>query len=461
MPERYDAVVVGGGPTGEHAVGILSSAGKKVALVEREFVGGECSGWACIPTKTLLRPTEVQGEADTVAGVSEPSLDWPKIREYRNYMTVNWDDSERVKGYEESGVKGGKGGGGGGGSPPPPLAGPGKVEAGGETLEADHVLLATGSAPRIPDIDGLDEAGYWTNREAMEMNELPRSVVILGGGPVGAELAQMYKRFGAGVSVVQHGDHLVAREEPGLSDLLARILREDGVDVLFGRSAKAVRRDDGERVVTLDDGTELRGEQFIVATGRAPRTDGLGLETVGVEPGKRGEVPVDERCRATDGVWAAGDVTGVALFTHLGKYQARVAVANMLWREAKADYRAIPRVVFTHPEVAAVGLTEQQARDQGIDVETVEVELVEEISRPYTYEELHDGDWGGTLKLVADRERQVLVGAWAASPLASEWIHQAVLAIRAKVPLDVLGDTIPGFPSYSEAMIMAVRKLCA
>ena len=170
---------------------------------------------------------------------------------------------------------------------------------------------------------------------------------------------------------------------------------------------------------------------------------------------------MDERCNAADGVWAAGDVTGVALFTHVGKYQARVTVANMLGREAKADYRAIPRIVFTHPEVGAVGLTEQQAREQGIEVDTVEVEIAEEISRPYTYEELHGDDWGGTLKLVADRESRVLVGAWAVSPLASEWIHQAVLAIRAKVPLDVLADTIPGFPSYSEAMTMAVLKLCA
>src|SRR3954463_12744972 len=172
MPDRFDVVIVGAGPTGEPAGGILNEAGKKVALVEREYIGGECSGWACIPTKTLLRPTEVQGEADTVAGVSQPALDWPKIREYRNYMTVNWDDSDRVESYEERGVKVVKA--------PGRLAGHGKVEAGGETLEADHVLLATGSAPRIPEIDGIDEAGYWTNREAMEMNDAPRSVVILG-----------------------------------------------------------------------------------------------------------------------------------------------------------------------------------------------------------------------------------------------------------------------------------------
>jgi pyruvate/2-oxoglutarate dehydrogenase complex dihydrolipoamide dehydrogenase (E3) component len=453
MPDRFDAVIVGAGPTGEHAVGILLGEGKKVALVEREFVGGECSGWACIPTKTLLRPTEVQGEADTVAGVSHPSFDWPKIREYRNYMTVNWDDSGRVQGYRDKGVTVIKEAG--------RLAGPGRVEAGDQVLETDHVLISTGSSPRIPEIDGLEEAGHWTNREAMEIDELPGSVVILGGGPVGIELAQMFRRFGAEVAVVQHADRLIEREEPRLSELLAQVLRKEGVELHLGRSAKAVRREGDERVVTLDDGSELRAEQFVVAVGRDPRSGDLGLDTVGIEPGKHGEIPVDERCRAADGVWAAGDVTGIALFTHLGKYQARVAVAGMLGREAKTDYRAIPRIVFTHPEMASVGLTEDQARERGIDVETVEVELVEQISRPYTYEELYEDDWGGTLRLIADRKRKVLVGAWAVAPLASEWIHQAVLAIRAQVPLDVLRDTIPGFPSYSEGFQMALLKLAA
>jgi pyruvate/2-oxoglutarate dehydrogenase complex dihydrolipoamide dehydrogenase (E3) component len=451
MSDRFDTVIVGAGPTGEHAANILLHEGKKIALVERELIGGECGEWACIPTKTLLRPTEVQGEADTVAGVSHPSFDWPKIREYRNYMTVNWDDSGRVESYRDRGVTVIKDAG--------RLAGPGRVEAGDQVLETDNVLISTGSSPRIPPIEGLEEAGYWTNREPMEIDELPRSLVILGGGPVGVELAQMFRRFGAAVAVVQHAEHLVEREEPGLSERLARVLAKEGVELHLGRSAKAVRREGEERVVTLDDGSELRAQELVVATGRGPRTGELGLESVGIEPGEHGEIPVDEHCRAADGVWAAGDVTGVALFTHLGKYQARVATANMLGGEAKADYRAIPRIIFTHPEVAAVGLTEEQAREKGIEVTTAEVELVETISRPFTYEELYDGDWGGTLRLIADRERRVLVGAWAVAPLASEWIHQAVLAVRAEVKLDVLRDTIPGFPSYSEGLLMALREL--
>src|SRR4051794_13165027 len=453
MPDRFDVVIVGAGPTGEHAVGILNEAGKKVALVEREYIGGECSGWACMPTKTLLRPTEVQGEADTVAGVSEPSFDWPKIRDYRNYITVDWDDSSRIEKYEKKGVTVVKA--------PGRLTGPGRVEAGDRVLEAEHMIVATGSSSAIPPLDGLDEAGYWTNREAMEMQELPRSVVILGGGPVGTEFAQMYRRFGAEVAVVERADDVVDREDPELCRLVEDVLRREGAKLHLGRSGEAVRREGDERVVTLDDGSELRAQELIVAVGRKPRTEDIGLESVGIEPGERGELPIDERCRAADGLWAAGDVTGVALFTHTGKYQARVICANILGREAKVDYRAIPRIVFTHPEVAAVGLTEEQARDQGVDVATAKIELISSISRPYTYEELYEGDWGGTLKLIADRSRGVLVGAWTMAPMASEWIHQAVLAIRAEVPLDVLRDTIPGFPSYSEGILVALRELDA
>jgi dihydrolipoamide dehydrogenase len=263
------------------------------------------------------------------------------------------------------------------------------------------------------------------------------------------------------VALVQHAEHLIDREDPRVGELVEGVFRKEEIDLHLGRRADSVRRDGDERVTTLDDGTELRARELVVATGRRPRSGDLGLDTVGIESGEHGEVPVDERCRAADGVWAIGDVTGVALFTHVGKYQARVAVADMLGKPRSADYRAIPRVVFTHPEVAAVGLTEAQARDRGLDVETVEIDLAAEISRPFTYEELYEGDWGGTLGLVADRGRKVLVGAWTVAPLASESIHQAVLAIRAEVPLEVLLDTIPQFPSYSEGYLMALRKLAA
>ncbi len=451
MPDKFDVVVIGAGPAGEHAVGRMLKAGLKVAIVERELIGGECSAWACIPTKTLLRPPEARDEAKNVWGVSEPSFDWPGIRDYRNYMTRNWHDDKQVEGYEEKGVHVVKAAG--------KITGPGRVEAGGEVLETERILISTGSYPVIPPIDGLDEAGYWTNRQATEFQEPPKSVVIAGGGPVGVELAQIFRGLGAEATVVEGSDRLLSRETPRIAELVKELLEKNGLGVRTGRHAESVRRDGDERVVKLDDGEELRGQEFIVAVGRKPRAGELGLETLGVELGERGEAPIDERCRVkgADNVWAIGDATGVALFTHVGKYQARVAVADMLGQPAKTNYSAIPRVVFTHPEVAAVGLTEQQARDQGIDVGTGEIQLADNISRPSTFEE----DPGGTLGVVIDRGRNVLVGAWAVAPLASEWIHQAVLAVRAEVPVDVLHDTIAQFPSYTEGYLFALEDAAA
>src|SRR5436305_10656581 len=290
-------------------------------------------------------------------------------------MSVDWDDSSRIEGYEKKGVTVVKEAG--------RLTGPGRVEAGDRVLEADHVILATGSTATVPPIEGLEEAGYWTNREAMEIQEVPESVLILGGGPVGTEFAQLFTRLGADVQLVEKADHLVAREEPELSELLEGVLRKEGVELHLGRSAEKVHREGDERVVTLDDGTELRARELIVAIGREPRTGDLGLDSVGIEPGERGEIRIDERCRAADGVWAAGDVTGVRRFTRTGQHQARVIVANILGRESKTDYRALPRMIFTHPEVAAVGLTEEQAREKGIEVDSARIELVENISRPF------------------------------------------------------------------------------
>lgn len=445
MAETFDAVIVGAGPAGEHALGWMLEGGiERVALVERELIGGECSNWACIPTKTLLRPGEAQHAANRVAGVSEPGLDWDRVSAYRDWMTSAGDDSSRVKGYEGRGVTVIKGAG--------RVAGPGRVEVDGRTLETERILIATGSTSSIPPIDGLDQIDYWTNREASAMHEVPGSAVVLGGGAVGTELTQILRRFGAEVVLVQGPDRLLNREDPRLSELVAEQLEREGVGLRLGRRATAVRPG---VTVALDDGSEVTGERLIVATGRRPNTKGLGLDTVGIEV-ERG-IPVDECCRAADGVWAIGDATGVALFTHAGKYQGRIAVADMLGRPAKADYRSIPRVVFLDPEVAAVGMTEAKAREAGADVATTEIDLTMEIARPYTYEE----EPRGSLGLVADRGKGVLLGAWALAPLAGEWIHQAGLAIRAEVPLDVLRDTVAQFPSFSEAYLQALRKLDA
>jgi pyruvate/2-oxoglutarate dehydrogenase complex dihydrolipoamide dehydrogenase (E3) component len=446
MSERFDTIILGGGPGGEVALNTLLKAGRRVALVEREVIGGECSNWGCIPTKTLLRPPEVRGQSERAAGIGTPELDFVRLAAYRDYMVSNHDDSRRIAGYEDRGVTVIKETG--------RIAGPGQVEANGRTLEADAIVLATGSEAIVPPIPGLAEAGYWTNREATDLTAIPESTVVIGGGAVGIELAQFLARFGSRVTVIEGSERLAPRDEPQIGELLAEILVEDGIDLLLGVHASAVRRESGERVVELDDGSEARGEVVLVATGRRPRTADLGLETVGIEPTRQG-IPVDARLRAGEGLWAIGDVTGIAMFTHVAKYQARIAAADILGHEVVADYRAIPRVTFTSPEVAAVGLTEAEARERGLSVEAAAIDLPSSIARPYTFEEMPRGVFG----VVADADRDVLVGAWAVAPLASEWIHQAVLAIRAEIPLWVLRDTIPQFPSFSEALGSALRML--
>ncbi|HZE03599.1 MAG TPA: NAD(P)/FAD-dependent oxidoreductase, partial [Solirubrobacteraceae bacterium] len=446
MTDRFDVAILGAGPAGEHAAYALVEAGQRVLLVERELIGGECSNWACIPTKTLLRPGEVRGESERAAGTHAAALDWPALARYRDYMTSAGDDSARVKGYDEMGVRVVKGEG--------RLAGRGRVRVGEEKFKAERILISTGSDPVIPPIDGLREAGYWTNREATALREIPQSAVLIGGGPVGIELAQFLRRFGCRVALVEGADRLVAREDEEVCELLREALAGDGIEIHTGVQAIRVARDGEERRVTLQDGGELRGEQVIVAVGRRPRTGGIGLETIGLDGDPRA-VPVDEHCRVSDGVWAAGDCTGVLLFTHVAKYQARVALADMLGRPIRADYRAIPRVIFTDPEVAAVGMTAAGARDAGHDVATAVIDLPASIARPYTYER----NPRGRLGIVADRERRVLLGAWAVSPLAGEWIHQAVLAIKAQVPLEILLETVAQFPSYSEAYLSALQQL--
>jgi pyruvate/2-oxoglutarate dehydrogenase complex dihydrolipoamide dehydrogenase (E3) component len=446
MADRFDVIVLGAGPAGEAAVNGLLRGGASVAMVERELIGGECTNWACVPTKTLLRPPEVLGESRRAPGVPEPKLDFGPLAEYRDYMVSNHDDSKRQASYAERGVEVVKGDG--------TFDGPGRIRVNGRVLEAKNVIVATGSEPVIPPLEGLEESGYWTNREASSLHEIPESAVVLGGGPVGVELGQFLSRYGCEVTLVHKPDRLVNREDPHLCSLLGKQLADDGITVKLGVSGDKVRKDGNERVLTLSSGEEVRGEVLLVSIGRRARTGGINLEAAGITPGKRG-IQIDEHCRAGDGVWAIGDCTGGLMFTHNGKYQGRVAVANILGKETKADYRAIPRVVFTNPEIAAVGLTEDAAREQGIDVSTAVIELPTSIARPYTYEQ----DPRGTLGVVVDKKRQVLVGAWALAPLASEWIHQAGLAIRAEVPLEVLQDTVAQFPSYSEGYLAAFREL--
>jgi pyruvate/2-oxoglutarate dehydrogenase complex dihydrolipoamide dehydrogenase (E3) component len=439
---RYDAVVIGAGPGGEVVASRLASAGRCVALAERELIGGECAYWACIPSKTLLRPVEVRADATRAAGTGTPRLRWREATAYRDYMVRHLDDAKQVEGYRRDGVAVYKAAA--------RIAAPGRVEVGGETLHSEHVVVATGSHAVVPPIDGLQRSDCWTNREATTLDEVPEAVVVLGGGPVGIELGQMLRRHGARVTLVESAARLLLREDPAVSELIARALADDGIEVLTGEQAVAVA---GGRV-RLESGRQLDPARLVVAVGRAPRVDGLGLETVGVRADEHG-IAVDERCRAAEGVWAVGDVTGVMPFTHVAKYQARIVCDAVAGRDVRADYRGVPRVVFLGPRGGG-GRPHGRAGARGGHRRGERPHPPARAARrPWTYER----DPRGELELVADRTRGVLVGAWAVAPLAAEWIHPAALAIRAAIPLRTLRDFPAQFPTFTEAYLKAVERL--
>ncbi len=433
--DRFDVIIIGMGCGGDTAAGRLLAAGRRVAVIERELIGGECSYWACIPSKTLLRGPEVRAEAGRAAGVATPALDWAGLRDYRDFMVRHLDDSAQVKGYEQ--------------------AGPGQVEAGGQLLEADHVVIATGSEPLRPAVDGLDQVTVWTNREATNVHDIPSRVLLIGGSAVGVELGEFYARMGAQTTIVQRADRLMDREDPRVGELAAEALAADGITIHTGRTVTRAQPVAGGALITLDDGTQVETDVVILGAGRGPRTAGLGLEAAGLTLTGRGGIAVDDRCQAGPGLWAVGDVTGVALFTHVAKYQGRVVADNILGRGRAASYEGIPRVVFADPEIAAVGLTAAQAASRGISTATAEMSVADSADRSWTYER----DPRGAVGLLADRDRGVLVGAWAVAPLAGEWIHQAALAIRARIPIGTLLDQVAQYPTYSESYLVALEQL--
>ena len=433
-------VVLGGGSTGEHFVGALRRVDTDVelTLVETRLVGGECSYYACMPTKTMLRSVELASSLERAPSFvpEQPAADG--VWQWRDRVTSNWDDAGQVEWLEGQRCELVRGYG--------RVVRPGLVEVeDGPELEYDRLVVATGSAPAIPPVDGLDSVDYWTNEDATRTHEIPASLAIMGSGPVGAELAQFFARMGSAVTVIERGPRILGRVHEEAAEIVAAVFRDEGIDI---RAGVAVERVEPGARVTLSDGSTVEAEKLLVATGRRPRVQGLGLEDAGVAVGPRG-IEVDERMRAAENVWAIGDVTGVALFTHVGKYQARVAAADIAGRHAKADYRAIPAGIFTDPEIGTVGRTD------GDGLVTARWELTA-TPRLSTYERPKRP---GFVRLFADPKERVLVGAVAVGPQATEWLGQLTLAVRSATPVDVLVDTIQPYPTFSEAIFLALRDL--
>jgi dihydrolipoamide dehydrogenase len=458
MDDEFDVIVIGGGPAGENVVGRCADGGLEVALVEHELVGGECSYWGCIPSKTLIRPGDALSAARRVPGAAEAvtgALDATAALARRDYMVNNWTDARQAQWVESKSATLVRGRG--------RLAGTRAVEVetpdgSTRTLRARRaVVLATGTGPVIPPIDGLHDISPWDNRDATSAKELPRRLIVLGGGAIGAEMAQAFRRLGCDdVTIIEALDRLLANEEPFAGEEVRAAFEAEGITVIVGSRMTAARRAraDGPVVAILEDGRELTADEILVAVGRRPSTSDVGLDRIGLGDNAGRYLDVDDllRVRGVDGDWlyAVGDCNGRALLTHMGKYHGRLCADVILGKEARdiASNRIVPRVTFTDPQVCAVGRTEQHARDEGLDVRSVSYPTGD-VPGAYT---LGEGV-SGTSQLVVDQRRGIVVGATFTGPGIQELLHAATIAIAGEVTLDQLWHAVPAFPTVSEVWL--------
>jgi pyruvate/2-oxoglutarate dehydrogenase complex dihydrolipoamide dehydrogenase (E3) component len=448
---EVDVVVLGMGPGGEDAAERLATAGLSVAGVEARLVGGECPYWGCVPSKMMIRAADLLAEGRRIpglAGRSQIDPDWAPVADrVREEATDNWDDKVAVDRFTGKGGTLFRGFG--------TITAPGEVTVGGDVLRARRaIIINTGTYPFVPPIEGLAGTPYWTNREAIEATEVPRSLVVLGGGTIGAELSQVFARFGARVTVIEGSGRLLLPEEPEAGALLAEVFAREGLEVRTGTRAQAVQHDGTAFTLALSDGTAVTGDALLVAAGRRTDLPGIGVGVVGVDESAR-TIPVDDHLRVAPGVWAIGDITGHGAFTHMSMYQANIVVHDILGEEVSpAEYHAVPRVTFTDPEIGSVGLTEAQARERGLDVRT-SCYPVPKSTRGW----IHKAGNDGFIKLVADAGQGILVGASSAGPAGCEVLSMLTLAVHARVPVRRLREMIYAYPTFHRTIEAALQEL--